>query len=308
MGLFHLKLIGRHRLIIMKLPDIGSLMTFKSGSIAAKLKTAIENDEICLNYFPVINAKTGHTVEVEALLRWPTAKDTYIPPLEFIPVAEANGLMPVLTRWVINTAISQLSEWLKMGIDIGMTINLSIIDLEDQSLVDFIEQQLKKHQIPPEYLGFEIPEVGVVSISKDGELWLKKLHALGVRMILDNLSNNCRNFVFENEPLWSMIKIHWHLVMQMTNVIKTRSEVNQIISKALKQGVTVIVPGIHSYEEWDCISKKQSILAQGFYFSSPQYQSELDLWFRLSNWKPKLMSSQITTSDNYPLQQTGNNI
>ncbi len=277
----------------MKLLDINPLIPLKNYALAARLSSAIEQDQLCLNYFPLIDIESGRTIEVEALLRWPIGDDNYIPPREFIPVAEAHGLMPKLSRWVIRTSLHCLAEWQQMGIDLGMTINLSLAEVRDTALPGFIEEQLKNHQITPQHLGFEIADATVAKLSSNDDAWLKQLETLGVRMILDNVSIERRDEVFESSHQWQMIKVDWHQVMQMTNDARVRRDIIRFIAYAQKHNTKVVIPGVHTYQEWEYINKKRNILAQGFYFTHPQYAEELDIWFRLSKWQPGVFNELL---------------
>ena len=274
----------------MKLLEINPLIPLKNYALAARLGSAIEQDQLCLNYFPLIDIASGRTIEVEALLRWPTGEDNYIPPLEFIPVAESHGLMPRLSRWVISSALCCLSKWHLAGIELGMSINLSPTEVKDEALAGFIEEQLYINNVTPSLLGLEIADNTYTKLTTAEKDALNRLRELGVRLILDNVSVERRDDVFQSSQKWQMIKIDWHQAMQMTNDAGMRREIIRFIAHAQKHNIKVVVPGVHTYQEWECISNKKQHLAQGFYFTHPQSAEELDIWFRLSKWQPHVVN------------------
>ena len=260
---------------------------FKTNSLVSKLKRAIHRNTLSLNFFPVIDVQTNTTVEAEVLVRWCVKNDIHIPPVEFIRIAEANGLMPTLSNWIISTAIYQLHLWRQQEYELGITINLSPKEIENENLVAFVEAQLSKYDIPPEKLGFEIAERNILMLDDEQKLTLARLHALGVRLILDNASGLFLNTSLDLENYWQTIKIDWLLVLQSANNFQVRSLVKKLIANAFKQSEFVVIPGVHTHEEWQSINKKNNVLAQGYYFTSPKNRHDLDLWFRLSHWKPR---------------------
>jgi len=269
------------------------MIMIKSNVLASKLKRAINRDQLILNYFPVVDVQSNSTVEVEVLARWCLKKDIHVPPVEFIRVAESNGLMPKLSNWIISTAIQQLYQWRQQGHDITMSINLSLTEIEDENIVEFIEQQLNKYDIPTEKIGFEIAERNILMINEKHKIILQKLQAIGIRLILDNASGLFLESSFELDQPWHKIKIDWLLVLQSANNFQCRSLVKKLIENAFKKSAFVIIPGIHTHEEWRSIRRKNNILAQGYYFSPPKNKDELDVWFLLSHWKPRSLLQQV---------------
>lgn len=270
----------------MKLFDINRLIPIKDYSLATSLRSAIKRDQLCLYYFPVIDIATKQTVDVEALIRWPIKEDIYMPPMEFLPVAEANGLMPDLTRWIINTSLRDLSIWLSEGFDLGMTVNLSPVELNDTGLPVYIEQVLAEHNLSPARLGVELAEKHVAEFSREQHRTLEKIHQSGIRLILDNVAGDKEYDALLNRQHWHSIKLDWRLGMTMTGSRQVRSKINQLIQHAASLDTRMVVPGVHTYAEWDCIRKKRQLLAQGFYITPPQSHRHLETWFRLSQWQP----------------------
>ncbi len=279
----------------MKLFNLNSLLPVKDYSLVARLRSAIKRNQLCLYYFPVIDVASHQTVDVEALIRWPIKQDIYMPPMEFLPCAEANGLMPKLTRWIVETGLKDLSIWLQEGFDLGMTINLSPVELNDEGLIGYIEQALAEHELAASHLGLELAEKHVVHLTASQHEKLERLQTLGVRLILDNVCGEHEQDDLFTRHHWHSIKIDWQLGMKLTGSQDIRRKVNRIIQHAKRLGTRVVVPGVHTYAEWDCISKKKQLLAQGFYITPPQSHRQLETWFRLSQWQPPLNDDCVLT-------------
>ena len=104
------------------------------GAASASCASAIDNDELLLHYQPKLDLRDGSLVGVEALVRWQHPQRGFLPPSEFIPLAEQTGLIYPLSRWVLEAALQQHQAWRAMGIDVPVAVNLSRRTLHDPQL------------------------------------------------------------------------------------------------------------------------------------------------------------------------------
>lgn len=286
----------------MKLLDINALIPMKNYSLVTRLRAAMKRNQLRLNYFPVIDVSSQQTVEVEVLLRWPVKDDVYMPPMEFLPIAEAHGLLPELTRWIIRTALHDLSVFASEGVDLKLSINLLPAELNDPHIIDFISRELETHALAADRLGLEIAEKHIAGLSSQQHQTLDQLHDLGVRLALDNVPVSAWQNSSVTAHDWDLLKIDWQLVMKMARNARLRTDVNKLINGAISRNIDVVVPGVHTHAEWECIRKKRYLCAQGFYFTPPQSHHDLETWFRLTQWKPASLSSLCSTQ---PLKTAG---
>jgi EAL domain-containing protein (putative c-di-GMP-specific phosphodiesterase class I) len=113
------------------------------------LRAAIQAHKLVLHYQPEIDILTGDVVRLEALARWPLPDGRMIPPGEFVPLAEQNGLVPALTTWALGAALRQCAEWHTAGRDLDVAVNLSALDLRDSGLVGRVAQALSEPPCRP---------------------------------------------------------------------------------------------------------------------------------------------------------------
>src|SRR5207249_2160141 len=119
--------------------------------------------QLVLHYQPQLDSASGRVVAVEALVRWQHPEFGLVPPLEFIPAAEQSGLIRELTIWVLTTAVAQLAQWREAGLDMGMSVNVSMRDLRDASVLDALRRLIAEHNISPSSLTLEITESHLMS-------------------------------------------------------------------------------------------------------------------------------------------------
>src|SRR5207248_722474 len=131
--------------------------------LIGKLRYAIDQFELLLHYQPIVWARDGHPLKVEALVRWGHPNHGLLPPDDFIPSAEQTDLIKPLTAWVLNEALGQVHAWSKAGIDIGVSVNLSARNLLDAELPDAVAELLRTWQVPAEKLSLEITERTIIA-------------------------------------------------------------------------------------------------------------------------------------------------
>ncbi|MGH8546829.1 MAG: EAL domain-containing protein, partial [Gammaproteobacteria bacterium] len=128
-----------------------------------ELRQAIVTDQLFLTFQPKVNLTKGPVTGVEVLLRWQHPEHGIIVPDQFIPVAERTGLIIPLTLWVLQQSLLQCRQWNKMGLDIGVAVNLTMWNLEAQELPEQIEALLRDTGVSPKNLELEITETSIMS-------------------------------------------------------------------------------------------------------------------------------------------------
>ncbi len=132
-------------------------------ALLGDLRKAIATNELRLYYQPKAELPTGLVMSVEALVRWQHPVHGFIPPDQFIPLAEQTGLIVPLTHWVVETAVAQCQSWLDNGLKLTVAVNLSMWNLRDATLPDTIASLLTQYNVPPHLLLCEITETAVMA-------------------------------------------------------------------------------------------------------------------------------------------------
>lgn len=268
----------------------------QTGTVSVEnLRSAIHDNKLCLNYFPLIDVKSKKVIQLEALLRWPQKGDKFIAPMDFIPFAVEHQLMPELSRWIIRTACAQIRRWRDHGLELKLTINLSSENFSDLALVDFIKELISEYQLVPDVLGFEVPQKAIEDNEKAFE-FIPPLENTGVRIVLDNVRSESLESLPEDCEACNTLKIDHSLIMGMLHDEAEISVVQSIIKSANKRDLKVVAPGVFSKQVWDLIGELGCQYAQGFYLSPPQAASDLDIWFRMCSWKPGVVDNKTFTN------------
>jgi len=246
--------------------------------LVGKLRYAIDQFELLLNYQPIVSAVDGKPAKVEALVRWGHPSHGLLPPDDFIPSAEQTNLIKPLTAWVLNEAIGQVHAWAKAGIDTGVSVNLSARNLLDEELPDAVAQLLRTWQVPPEKLSLEITERSI--IATEAEDTLRRLHATGVQISVDDFGTGYSSLAYLKRLPVTEIKIDKSFVVDMATNWDGAAIVRSTIDLGHNLGLKVVAEGVEDEATAALLQEYRCDLIQGFYISRPAAPGLLGPWLR----------------------------
>jgi diguanylate cyclase (GGDEF)-like protein len=241
-------------------------------SLHSNLRKAIEDDELLLHYQPKVDIKTGALHGVEALVRW-QHDDRLIYPDKFIPYAEKTGLVKNITKWVLNAALKQQSQWKSVGENLTMSVNISTKDLDDHVLIDHITRSLDRWQVDPEDLMLEITETSVMADPGRTLEILHQLDEMGLGISIDDFGTGYSSLMYLKKLPVDEIKIDRSFVADILTDSDSLVIVRSIIDLAHNLGMAVTAEGVESLEIWEKLSSLGCNISQG-YFSGPPMSSE----------------------------------
>ncbi len=265
-------------------------------TLASTIRQALANDEMVVHYQPQLNLGTGQVVGFEALLRWQHPELGIVGPDKFIKVAEDNGFMPILGRWVLEQACAQLKELPALGLPhVRMAVNVSAVQLRDATFADECLRVVRQAGVAPTLLELEVTESGLL---EDKQLVLgqfKQLQAHGIGVSLDDFGIGYSSLTYLHALGVDNIKIDRSFVSQMLTDPAAQSIVQAIISLGHALGLRVIAEGVETAAQAEALARLGCDDAQGYVFSRPLPPAELTAWVRQfstgSDGKPRLVTS-----------------
>jgi diguanylate cyclase (GGDEF)-like protein len=244
-------------------------------ALAGELRRAIEGNELVLHFQPKADLETGGIVGVEALVRWQHPERGFIPPNDFIPIAERTGLIKPLSRYVIVTALRQCSAWRAAGIDLHVAVNLTIPDLLDLELPDLIETQLRESGVRPDQLELEITESTILADPFRVRQVLTRLNEMGLRLAIDDFGTGYSSLAYLRRLPVQAIKIDRSFVMDMCDNQNDATIVRSTIDLGKNLGLDVVAEGVETQEAWNALREQGCTLAQGYFIGRPLPAEEL---------------------------------
>jgi EAL domain-containing protein (putative c-di-GMP-specific phosphodiesterase class I) len=238
--------------------------------LETNLRSALDNNELRLEYQAQINLKSQSICGVEALLRWDNPDLGSVPPGQFIPVAEETGLIVPIGRWVLMTACEQAMAWQRQGLPhVCMAVNLSARQFASNEILEHIAEVLDQTGLQPELLELEITE-GMVM--QDPERAVKRLTAIkqmGVRLAIDDFGTGYSSLgQIKNFPV-DTLKVDRSFIRDLPAYTEDRAITEAIIAMAHTLSLTVIAEGVETIEQAEYLRDHACDEMQGFYFSRP---------------------------------------
>jgi diguanylate cyclase (GGDEF)-like protein/PAS domain S-box-containing protein len=240
-------------------------------TLGSELREAIASNQLFLVYQPQVEVASGVIVGVEALVRWRHPSGAILSPAVFIPVAERNGLIAALGRWVLREACSQMKAWRDAGLAFGpISVNLSAIQFKrPEELERDIVAILSETGLPPSLLELELTETVLMTAAHEHNDLLRRLRSKGVRLAIDDFGTGYSSFNYLRLFPADRIKIAQVFVDQITTDHGCAAIVRATLGLARELGIDVIAEGVETQQQADLLQAWGCKEAQGYHYSRP---------------------------------------
>lgn len=237
--------------------------------ISERLRQAIINNELELHYQPIFTGTSGWIQSVEALVRWPQKDGSHISPELFIPIAEQERTIHLLTQWVLESSFQQLSAWLEAGIDMRMNVNLSTHDLTHNEFIEFLEKSRQRWRLQPDRLVLEITESAVMTDYNKALQVLNEVESLGYSLAIDDFGTGYSSMSRLKDLPINHIKIDREFITNLQGNQQNNSIVSAANSIARAFGCSITAEGVESLEVANELVELGCDYLQGYHFSRP---------------------------------------
>jgi EAL domain-containing protein (putative c-di-GMP-specific phosphodiesterase class I)/GGDEF domain-containing protein len=242
---------------------------FSARQWMSELRHAIVTDQLFLTFQPKVHLSKGPITGLEVLLRWQHPEHGIILPDQFIPVAERTGLIIPLTLWVLQQSLLQCRQWNKMGLNVGVAVNLTMWNLEAQELPEQIEALLRDTGVSPKNLELEITETSIMSDPQRVIRTLNQIRQLGVRFAIDDFGTGYSSFAYLTKLPVACIKIDKSFVQNIETDRDSSVIVKSIIDLGHNLGLKVVAEGVETATARKMLTAFQCDEGQGYYFCRP---------------------------------------
>jgi len=234
------------------------------------LRHALDNGELSLHYQPQVSCITGDVIGMEALLRWNHPRRGRIAPAQFIPLAEATGMIVPMGEWAIRTACHEGKEMQNsLGRDLMIAVNLSPRQFRQKNLPSLVEMALRESGLAPRSLEIEITEQTLMTNSAITSATLMQLRKLGVKIAIDDFGTGFSSFSYLLQYEVDRLKIDRSFVNRSADDPTAAAIVRAIISMAHGLNLKVVAEGVETNDQLNFLLRRRCDEAQGFYFSKP---------------------------------------
>lgn len=240
-------------------------------TMRARMNSAVEDSNFSLYYQPQFDIQTSQLRGFEALIRWHDEELGDIPPSVFIPLAEENGLIIPIGNWVLNTAMETLKKWqTEFNFTGVISVNISPIQLKQESFIFDLHSLLKKHAIIPQYMEIEITEGVMINDMEETIAKLKTIRDMGFRVSLDDFGTGYSSLNYLQALPLNTLKIDKSFIKNITSNDGVQANItSSIINMVSRMGLETIAEGVEQADQLDLLKSFNCNIVQGFLRGKP---------------------------------------
>jgi len=268
---------------VHRAPDALGAGAARPGYSLARLRQAIEEDELVLHYQPKISLELGRVVGVEALVRWRHPEDGLVPPGDFIPLAESGGLVDALTRKVLEQALAQARQWHQQGLELSVAVNVSMDDLVALDFPDTAEEMARRAGVPNRALVLEVTESRLMEAPLATLDILTRFRLKRVGLAIDDFGTGHSSLKQLRDLPFDELKIDHSFVSAAFRDPSLRAIVEATLRMARQLGMRSVAEGVEQQADWDYLRSVGCDVVQGFHIARPMPGAELSSWARRFN-------------------------
>lgn len=244
-------------------------------SMMSDLREALKTGELKFAYQPKLDLVTGKITAVEALMRWISPTRGFVPPDEFISMAEKTGEIRRLTDWALETAVKQIADWRNAGINLAVAVNLSTNDLMNSKLPNQVLDLLKKYKVPASSLKLEVTESAVMHDMSRALDVLNMLSAMGLSLSIDDYGTGYSSLSYIKSLPVSEIKIDKSFILKLDESEEDKILVRSTIELAHNLGMQVTAEGVENVESVNLLKGYGCDTLQGYHICRPVSNDEV---------------------------------
>jgi diguanylate cyclase (GGDEF)-like protein len=274
LAMYAAKAAGRNRVRVFS-PDLRSAVEQKL-MVAEELREAIDAGQLVLHYQPVMHLATGEVTGAEALVRWQHPQRGLLMPCEFIPLAEQNGMVIPMTRWVLGEATRQAAAWEQAGLPLVTGVNISAAHFGTGTLVADVHDALAAAGLAPERFLLELTETSVAEDPLRAAAQFAQLRISGVEVSIDDFGSGFSSLSQLVSIPAGVLKLDRSLIASTeTRRSEAAAAIVAVVGLAKACGMRSLAEGVETAEQLDLVKELGCTYAQGYYIARPMPAADL---------------------------------
>ncbi|MBI5158112.1 MAG: EAL domain-containing protein [Acidimicrobiia bacterium] len=247
-------------------------------ALAGELRDAIQAGVLAVHYQPKASFVDGSVRGVEALARWLHPRHGFVPPDEFIGLAERTGLIRPLTEHVLRVAFRDRGRLRSDGHQLGVAVNIAASSLNDPEFPDLVARLIGEYDVDPQAVTLEVTETTMMADSARARLVLSSLDEIGVTLSIDDFGTGYSSLAYLSSLPVDEVKIDRSFVMDMAVDERLAKIVTSTTGLVHSLGMRVVAEGVENRGTWDLLREAGCDMAQGYYVARPLGFTDLSAW------------------------------
>ena len=245
------------------------------SQFAARIRLAIEQNSLNLNFMPQASLRTGRLTGAEALLRWTDDELGIVSPYAAVQAAEATGLVDPLTQWIITSAVQQCAEFQRIDPEFTVSVNISPSNLREPDLPLYIDRALRTWDVASGNLVVEITESAMMNDPNAATEALRELKSRGVRLSIDDFGTGYSSMYYLAQLPLDELKIDMSFVRTMLEVPVNAKIVRSLIELAHNLELSVVAEGVENEAIMNALAHLNCDHMQGYHLGKAMPAADL---------------------------------
>lgn len=246
--------------------------------LLGELRSAVENDELCIYYQPKVQLSSNRTMAVETLIRWRHPQRGFISPNEFIPFAEHTGAIRIITGWVIENSLKQVRIWKEEDMNIRVSLNISARDLLNKDLPVILDTAIRNNGLDTGLICLEITESALMEDPVHSQQTVYNLSNMGLDISIDDYGTGYSSLAYVKDLPVNELKIDRAFIMNMDRHENDLAIVRSTIDLGHSLGLKVVAEGVETEQQYNLLRGMGCDLAQGYFIARPMPAEEFEAW------------------------------
>jgi diguanylate cyclase len=280
LALYEAKGAGKNRWVTFE----SRMQTVAQDRLALELdlKEALDRDQFFLLYQPTFDLQSETITAVEALIRWRHPVRGVVSPDSFIPLAEETGLVVPIGQWVLRTACEQAAAWHRQGRPLGLSVNVSARQLDNDAIVHHVADALATTELDPGSLTLEITETTLMHDAESAAQTLRELKIQGVRIAIDDFGTGYSSLAYLRQFPVDALKIDRSFISGIAASHESEALIHTLVQLGKTLGLETLGEGIEEQSQLEHLQREHCDSGQGFLFARPLEPEAIDAMLKLS--------------------------
>lgn len=244
------------------------------------LRDAVSNSQLWMAYQPKVATRDGEVYQFEALMRWRHPSLGFVPPDEFIRLAERSGNIRKLSQWMLEHVTSQLQQWQQQGSRVSVAVNLSASDVTDAELPGQLAELLARHDLAADQLSLEVTESAVMQDINAAARTLDELSRLGVSIAIDDYGTGYSSLAQIKRLPVNELKIDKSFVLKLDSQEDDLTIVRSTIEMGHSLGLSIVAEGVENAASAALLNDLGCDYLQGYWIAKPMPSDQVIPWLK----------------------------
>lgn len=244
----------------------------------ASLRLGLKNREFIVYFQPQVNGRNDTLIGMEALVRWQSPTIGFVSPAAFIPIAEATGLIVELDRFVMRTAMEQVSQWYREGYEPGiLAMNLTMKQLQQSDFIPFLKHLIEQTQCKVEWIELEVTEDQIMINPDESIQILREISTLGVKIAVDDFGTGYSSLSYLKKLPINKLKIDQSFVRDLPHDEEDAAISKAIVALGQSLNLEIIAEGVETEGQKEFLVANGCEYIQGYLYSKPLQPQDIKM-------------------------------